>query len=144
MAITTTQLHLTKSKLRFCAGSNPAHGVSEICNAENLWQWCWLEISNSRKYQTNTGNWDYAKIKSILTKTSESILFRKKKPYLNVQRRPGKEVSLPKLFIIGSFCTNVDILYFISHVNNLSLCPKPRVLIYFIRKGPFTQKMREP
>ena len=27
MVITTTQLHLTKPKLRFCACSNPAHGI---------------------------------------------------------------------------------------------------------------------
>ena len=35
--ITTAQLNsdLT-TELRFCAGSNPARGVSEICNGENL------------------------------------------------------------------------------------------------------------
>ena len=25
-------------------GSNPGHGVSEIRDGENLWQWSWLEI----------------------------------------------------------------------------------------------------
>ena len=34
--ITTAQLHATKSELRFCAGSNPASSVSEICNDEKL------------------------------------------------------------------------------------------------------------
>ena len=31
VVITAVQLHLTKPELRFCAGSNPARGVSEIC-----------------------------------------------------------------------------------------------------------------
>ena len=31
VVITAAQLHLTKPELRFCAGSNPAPGVSEIC-----------------------------------------------------------------------------------------------------------------
>ena len=30
LAITTAQLYSTKPELGFCAGSNPAHGVSEI------------------------------------------------------------------------------------------------------------------
>ena len=34
--ITTAQLHSTKPKLSFCAGSNPARGVSEIGNGEDL------------------------------------------------------------------------------------------------------------
>ena len=34
--ITTTQLHSTKPELRFCAGSKPARGVSEIRDGENL------------------------------------------------------------------------------------------------------------
>ena len=34
--ITTAQLHSTKPKLRFYAGSNPAHGVLEIRNGEDL------------------------------------------------------------------------------------------------------------
>ena len=35
---------LKKAWIRFCAGSNPAHGVSEIRDGEELWQWSWLEI----------------------------------------------------------------------------------------------------
>ena len=34
--ITTAQLHSTKPELRLCAGSNPAPGVSEIRNGEDL------------------------------------------------------------------------------------------------------------
>ena len=33
---TTAQLHSTKPELRLCGGSNPASGVSEICDDENL------------------------------------------------------------------------------------------------------------
>ena len=36
MVITSVQLHSTTPELRFCAGSNPAHGVSEICDVEDL------------------------------------------------------------------------------------------------------------
>ena len=34
--ITTAQLHSTKPELKFSAGSNPAHGVSEISDGEDL------------------------------------------------------------------------------------------------------------
>ena len=44
MVITTAQFHSTKPELRFCAGSNPAGGVSEIRDGEDLWQWSQLEI----------------------------------------------------------------------------------------------------
>ena len=44
VVITTAQLHSTKPGLRFCAGSNPARGVSEIRDGEDLWQWSQLEI----------------------------------------------------------------------------------------------------
>ena len=44
MVITTAQFHSTEPKLRFCAGSNPACGVSEIRDGEDLWQWSRLEI----------------------------------------------------------------------------------------------------
>ena len=43
--ITTAQLHSTKPEPRFCAGSNPPRGVSEIHDGDDLWQWSWLEIS---------------------------------------------------------------------------------------------------
>ena len=36
VVITTAQLHSTKPELRLCAGSNPAHGVSEIRDGEDL------------------------------------------------------------------------------------------------------------
>ena len=44
VVITTAQIHLSKPELRFCAGSNPAHCVSEIRDDEDHWQWSWLEI----------------------------------------------------------------------------------------------------
>ena len=36
VVITIAQLHPTKPELRFCAGSNFARGVSEICDGEDL------------------------------------------------------------------------------------------------------------
>ena len=44
VVITTAQLHSTKPELMFCAGSNLAHGMSEICGDVDLGQWSWLEI----------------------------------------------------------------------------------------------------
>ena len=44
VAITTAQLNSTKPELRFCISSNPACGVSEIRDGEEIWQWSWLEI----------------------------------------------------------------------------------------------------
>ena len=44
VVITTAQLHSSKSELRFCAGSYPACGMSEIRDGEDLWQMSWLEI----------------------------------------------------------------------------------------------------
>ena len=36
VVITTSQRHSTKPKFRFCAGSNPARGVLEIRDGEDL------------------------------------------------------------------------------------------------------------
>ena len=44
VVITTAQFHSTKPELIFCAGSNPARGVPEIRDGEDLWQWSRLEI----------------------------------------------------------------------------------------------------
>ena len=44
VVITAVQPHSKKPKLRFCAGSNPACGVSEIRDGKDLWQWSRLEI----------------------------------------------------------------------------------------------------
>ena len=53
VVITTAQLHSTKPELRFCAGSNPARGVSEIRDGEDLWQWSRLEIKlNAFRWST--------------------------------------------------------------------------------------------
>ena len=36
VVISTPQFHLTNSELKPCAGSNPARGVSELRNGEDL------------------------------------------------------------------------------------------------------------
>ena len=53
VVIITAQLRSIKSELWFCAGSNPARGVSEICNSENLWQWSRLKIRRKRLSSVN-------------------------------------------------------------------------------------------
>ena len=44
VAITAAELDSTKPELRFCAGSSPARGVSEIRDGEDLRQLSQLEI----------------------------------------------------------------------------------------------------
>ena len=44
VVITTAQPHSTMFEHRFWAGWNPARGVSDIRNGEDLWQWSRLEI----------------------------------------------------------------------------------------------------
>ena len=46
--MTTDQLPLTKSDLRFCTMSTLARGVSEICDDENLYQGSRLKIWRKR------------------------------------------------------------------------------------------------
>ena len=48
MPITTTQLHSTKSELRFCTGSNPVRGLSEVCDGEYRWERLRLEMRLNR------------------------------------------------------------------------------------------------
>ena len=45
VVITNPKLNLTKLELRVCAGSNPAHDMSQVCNGKNLKQGSRLEIS---------------------------------------------------------------------------------------------------
>ena len=47
LVVITTQLHSTNPELRFCAGSNPACGVSEIRDGEDVWQWSRLQIKQN-------------------------------------------------------------------------------------------------
>ena len=44
VVITTAQIHSKKPELRFCTGSNPTGGLSEIRDDEDLCQWSRLEI----------------------------------------------------------------------------------------------------
>ena len=44
VVITTARLHSTNPELRFCAGSYPGRGVSEIRDGEDLWQCSRLKI----------------------------------------------------------------------------------------------------
>ena len=44
MVITTEQFHSPIPEHRFYTGSNPAQGMSQIPDGEDLWQWSRLEI----------------------------------------------------------------------------------------------------
>ena len=52
VVINTAQLHSTKPELRFYTGSNPARGMSKICDGEDLWQWSRLEIRLNAFHQS--------------------------------------------------------------------------------------------
>ena len=54
VVITTAQLHSNKPELRFCAGSNPARGVSKIRDGEDLWQWSQLEMRSNAFRRSTT------------------------------------------------------------------------------------------
>ena len=47
VVITTAQLNSTNPEVRFCADSNRASGVTEIRDAEGLWQWSRLKLKLS-------------------------------------------------------------------------------------------------
>ena len=44
LVIINEQFHSTKPELRFCAGSNPTRGVSEVSDGENLLHWLRLKM----------------------------------------------------------------------------------------------------
>ena len=52
--IATTEIHSTKLKLKFCAGSNAASGVAETHDGKDLWQWFQLEINLNAFHQSTT------------------------------------------------------------------------------------------
>ena len=52
VVITTAQFHSIKPEVRFCAGSNPACGMLEICDGDDLWQWYQLEIRLNAFYRS--------------------------------------------------------------------------------------------
>ena len=74
VVITTAQLHSTKPELRFCAVSNPARGVSEIRNGENLWQWSRLEIRVDTFRRSTIPQRQFTIIIIIIIITHEEVL----------------------------------------------------------------------
>ena len=54
VVITTAQLHSFKPELRFCASSNPVHGVTQIRDNEDLWRWSRLELTLNVFRRSNT------------------------------------------------------------------------------------------
>ena len=46
----TAKFHTTKPEVRFCASSDLARCLSEVCDGENLWQWSQLKIRHKRLF----------------------------------------------------------------------------------------------
>ena len=61
VVITTAQLHSTKPELRFCSGSNPARGVSEICAGEYIKDFKYLQYINWNNILNDNTNKSYEK-----------------------------------------------------------------------------------
>ena len=59
--ITTAHLHSTKPELRFCSGSNPARGVSEICAGEYIKDFKYLQYINWNDILNDNTNKSYEK-----------------------------------------------------------------------------------
>ena len=100
MVITTAQLHSTKPELRFCAGSNPAHGVSEIRDGEDLWQWSRLEIRLNAFRRSTTPQKQF-----IIHHVFWKVVALKRKP--SRKSRFFENVALlKKLMVCRSTCFN--------------------------------------
>ena len=96
VVITTAQLHSTKPELRFCTGSNPARGVSEIRDGEELWQWSGLEIRLNAFRRPTVPQKEFIIIiqsGGILGKTLDNLC---KKILLDLAAQLAKKI-LPKL-----------------------------------------------
>ena len=86
---TIAQLHSTNPELRFCAGSNPAGGVSEICDGEDPWQWSRLEM------RLNSFCWSTIPQKQFITITIIIIIMQ------TLHRNPYSLINTP-LGLLGS------------------------------------------
>ena len=74
---TTVQRHSTKSELRFCAGSNPASDMSEICYGEDLWLWSRLKIKPNAFCRSVITQKQFIIIKHLIASDCDDFLFEK-------------------------------------------------------------------
>ena len=78
---------MQQPELRFCAGSNPARGVPEIYDGENLWQWSRLEIRLNAFYRQpfhkSNHHHDPVPIKNSVKRYKKPTCF-KRKPLLKL------------------------------------------------------------
>ena len=73
VVITTVQFYSTKPEFRFCRGSNPACGMSEIRDGEDLGQWSWLEIRQNAFRQSTIPQKQFIIINIITTSLELNI-----------------------------------------------------------------------
>ena len=121
MVVTTTQLHSTKPELRFCAGSNPARGVLEIRDAEDLWQWSRLEIRLNAFRRSTIPQKQFIIIIIIKHKKEKTI---KKSIAQIISQNECKDV------LLSNKC-------FIYSVNRIQIIDR-RIKIYEIKKISFS------
>ena len=79
VVITNAQLHPTRLEIKFCAGSNPAHGVLGIHDGEDLWQWSPLErrLNDFRRSTTpQKQQWQQQQQSNLSIQSSICIFFR--------------------------------------------------------------------
>ena len=113
MVISTAQLRSTKLELRFYAGSNLAHGVSEIRDGEDLWPWFRLEIRlkclSSVNRTTKTIH-HHQFISESLQLSSKNYFFLKLMQYFWERYFKNKFILL-LLFLFLVWCHELFILY---------------------------------
>ena len=98
VVITTAQLHSTKPELRFCPGSNPARGVLNIRDGDDLWQWSWLEI------MLNTFRWSTISQKQFIIIIN--IIFKKFFMVKRMEKVLFVNTVVNKMFFLH-FCINI-------------------------------------
>ena len=97
VVITTAQLHLTKSGLRFRAGPNHICSMPEVCDGENLWQWFLLKIRHKNFHWSNIP----PKQIIIVHLPSAGVIF---KTYICWHLLFVKTLSLIRGFYLSMYC----------------------------------------
>ena len=117
MVITTAQLHSTKSELRFCAGANPAHGLSEIRDGEDLWQWSRLKIRLNAFLRSTIPQKQFIIIRIIIIAEiaqNNSVLVFAWKTSNNSRERPNLKINMNQVTNLKSLGEKIANLHGVS------------------------------
>ena len=97
VVIITAQLHSTKSELRFYTGANPARGVSETRDGEDLWQWSRLKIRLNVFRRSTIPQKQFITIRIIIIAEiaqNNSVLVFAWKTSNNSRERPNLKINM--------------------------------------------------